>query len=190
MSHYFVGIPIRGQQRDRLEKWSQQIKSFFDYKVWVHPNDFHITLAFLGVWETSSIEELKGSLENLQSLPSFHIEVGELGTFGSTLAPRVLYANVKKNDTLEKLHHQVHEQIEFQKENRPYLPHITLAKKWKSEQKLDKPFSGKDYIKHAPYEKMKVDRICLFEIHPERAQKYECIKSIDLKGEEDFGPIN
>ena len=90
----------------------------------------HLTLFFLG--ETERIGAVKEALATVQAAPVDLALVGA-GTFppGHRQPPRVLWAGVELPPALTTLHQQVTTVltgIGFQAEERPFRPHITLAR--------------------------------------------------------------
>ncbi|WP_186578331.1 RNA 2',3'-cyclic phosphodiesterase [Aquibacillus kalidii] len=183
--HYFIAIPMNPTVNDWLKDAQQKIKqsNHITYKSWTHPDDLHITLKFFGAVSADKIEILMKELEKLSVPNSFKITIGKLGTFGKVNQPRVLWAGVEKTDVLQQLYNSIEtlgKAVGFPKENRPYRPHITIAKKWSGAQitevdydKLISSFSDERTIT--------INHFVLYQIHPQRSPKYEVIKKIDLK---------
>src|SRR5687767_2791659 len=62
---------------------------------WASPDQFHLTLRFLGNIPTTSLPELEGSLAAAASTVSpFHLYVAGCGCFPSFANPRVVWAGV------------------------------------------------------------------------------------------------
>lgn len=97
----------------------------------VAPRQMHITLHFLGELSTNQVESLTTSLSVFEVEP-FPLTVSGLGTFPTRKSPRVLWAGLKESSELLDLHHGLGEllkyTLEFEPEDRPYHPHITLAR--------------------------------------------------------------
>ncbi|SEA46859.1 2'-5' RNA ligase [Thalassobacillus cyri] len=181
--HYFIGVPISEEIRQVLGGWQKELKQVVQYKTWTHPEDFHITLKFLGAVDTKNINEVLQLLkEETASYPApFHVETSDLKFFGQKQKPRVLFMEVEKHTSLLNLKEIVETRLKragFQEEKRPYRPHITIAKKWKEEQK--------DTFTNEKLENLKetlilpVDRFHVFRIHPAKAPKYEIVETIEL----------
>jgi 2'-5' RNA ligase len=107
-----------------------------DYR-WVDPSLLHVTLAFLG----EQPEDRLAALEQLASEAAGVTEAGVLslgtaGHFGSSRAPRVLFVDLAGDLTkLTTLHANLTQQLKthgFPTEDRPYRPHITLARRRES----------------------------------------------------------
>lgn len=183
--HYFIGIPLQDETKQEISDWQMYLKKELEsnYQTWTHKKDFHITLKFLGEVDTNQITDLQKELKKLTELPSFRLSLGGIGTFGKPRKPRVLWAGVEDNHSLETLKNQVEESSQnagFLKDTQPYRPHITLAKKWKGE-KLSKEKLNQftEEINHKI--EMDITSFSLFQIRPSKLPKYEEILKIRLK---------
>ena len=183
-SHYFIGIPVHEDVKYRLEIWQKQLKKKADYKVWTFPDDFHITVKFLGDCADNTLEAFHKSLE-IQNWPSVFSEtIGPIGSFGSNIHPRVVHAKVSKSDRLAVIKQQVEEagmKAGLDREKRPYSPHITLAKKWVSGTPLeDVSFPS---VFREVYQQ-EISHLILYRIHPARTPKYEVVAEFPLHNKE------
>ncbi|SFM09469.1 2'-5' RNA ligase [Gracilibacillus orientalis] len=177
--HYFIAVEIDTETKKWLYQLQQTLKNDFYYKNWVDKNDFHITLHFFGAIERSTLNHVANQLEQLDP-KAFTAEIGGLSTFGSANKPRVLWIGVENKPALVQLHHEI-QQIVGQYvpiDKRAFTPHITLAKKWASEQQLqhntilNQP-TGEKYLH--------VNKVVIYEIHPEKKQKYQIWRQFELK---------
>ncbi|WP_077621265.1 RNA 2',3'-cyclic phosphodiesterase [Sediminibacillus massiliensis] len=179
--HYFIGIPIEKQYEHWLGEWQTELKEKdLKYKSWTHPADLHITLKFLGAVSDKDIKELKDNLAENFRYQSFQVNIGNIGFFGKQNNPRVIWAGVENNDLLNKLQENVENvciSLGFTKESRPYRPHITLAKKAKTDNRFDQNL----LLSFQERKEMTVSRFCIFRIHPSSSPKYEVVKEIILK---------
>lgn len=181
--HYFIAIPLQASFKDYFAKWQAELKNELSYKQWPHYMDLHITLKFLGSVDDSKLQRLKEGLKIIEHNQAFSIDVGGLGTFGNPKKPRVIWVDVNKTGPLALLQQKVESQAEnagFDKENRAYRPHITLAKNWArdfpsniSMEKIKERFSN--------VQRMAVEEVVLYQIHPERSVKYEVIENFGLR---------
>ncbi|WP_010096202.1 RNA 2',3'-cyclic phosphodiesterase [Ornithinibacillus scapharcae] len=190
--HYFIAIPIKEALRVQFANWQSQLKAGLSYKVWPHEQDLHITLKFLGAVEEEKLEKLLNSLR-LINQTGFSLNVGGLGTFGKQDSPRVLWAGVNRIESLDELFLKVEKaalSAGFPKENRPYRPHITLAKKWNGTPEQTEILKVmKDKFQSMKYS-MDIEEYVLYQIFPTKTPKYERVETFRLKRGESFGPIN
>ncbi|WP_037985763.1 RNA 2',3'-cyclic phosphodiesterase [Thalassobacillus devorans] len=182
-SHYFVGVPISEEIREVLMEWQKKLKQLIQYKTWTNPEDFHITLKFLGAVDSENITDVLRMLkEDAQKYPDpFHLKTSDLKFFGQKQKPRVLFMEVEDHPSLKSLKEMVDTRLkaaDFRKENRPYRPHITIAKKWKPEQTGAFPLEKLETLKETMT--LPVDRFHVFRIDPAKTPKYEIVETIKL----------
>ncbi|MDO5755199.1 MAG: RNA 2',3'-cyclic phosphodiesterase [Tissierellia bacterium] len=93
----------------------------------IKKEQIHLTLKFIG--EQKKVEEIRKVLRKIAFSP-MELEVENLGTFPGRKGS-LLYLKIKKSKELEQLYQRI-EQGLFQKgiprDQRKYLPHITLAR--------------------------------------------------------------
>ena len=97
---------------------------------WVPPEQLHLTLAFLGEVEEKTAGELSERLALIQE-PPFQLRFSEPGCFPNRHRPRVLWAGLEPHPGLMYLAAEVHEAVlacGIPQEERPFSPHITLAR--------------------------------------------------------------
>jgi 2'-5' RNA ligase len=101
---------------------------------WVEPSLLHITLAFLGEQPEQKVEHL----ETIGRTAAAHsrnatLRLGQAGHFGAQRAPRVLLVHLQGDlDALSTLQADLDARLRaagFALEDRPYRPHITLARR-------------------------------------------------------------
>ncbi|MCJ8009546.1 RNA 2',3'-cyclic phosphodiesterase [Lederbergia wuyishanensis] len=183
--HYFYALALPNEVKQYLKKLSEQTNDPFPFKKWVHQEDYHITLAFLGhAAEEKLSESVQLVKEKLNDIPSFKLELSNIGIFGSPRAPRILWAGVNHSETLHSLRANVYDscvQAGFQLETRPFKPHITLARKWNGEDS----FSYDDFQKYTEKNLDEFDfianEVVLYHTHPENTPKYEKVETFQLE---------
>lgn len=177
--HYFIAIPIPSS----LKKWiANQQQEFIrlnqlQYKHYVDPTDFHITLLFLGYLSEEKKRGLIQELNQLMELRSFELSIGGIGYFGLQERPRVCWLGVDANSALTSLQRKIATIIEnygIEFDTRPYRPHITIAKKWQ-DGKLNS--TKQKHIEAALSDKrcFVVDHFNLYKINSKQQPMYEII---------------
>lgn len=181
--HYFIGIPVPEDIANKLIEWQEILDPFVSYHQWVHKDDFHITLKFLGAVSSSQLEKVKNQLAHLPKIKKDLIQINGVNFFGKEEQPRVMYAEVINNEMLTKLHKEIEVrmvELGFQKEFRPYRPHITLAKKWvkgKLYTSIDVLDLKLDEYGFPNYE---VNEFHLYRVHPNQLPKYEIVHTFTI----------
>src|SRR5438552_6066078 len=97
----------------------------------VEGENVHLTLKFLGNVSTSRLAEVKSSLQQL-TFPSFTAEIKGAGAFPNLKRMNVIWVGVDEGWThVEQIYEQVEKLLSgigFRRENRPFSPHITIAR--------------------------------------------------------------
>jgi 2'-5' RNA ligase len=96
---------------------------------WVDPENYHITLRFIGDIEEPTADEIAHALSRV-ARPGFSLSLSRLGVFGSR-KPHALFAAVKPSPALKELqgeHERIMQRIGLEPERRKYTPHVTLAR--------------------------------------------------------------
>ncbi|TYP92565.1 2'-5' RNA ligase [Fodinibius salinus] len=122
----FIALPISESIKTQLA----ELKQPMDGVHWQSPDQMHLTLKFLGETKESPAQQLTDYLTNIEH-PVLSLTINKLGTFPQSKKPRVLWAGIKKNDSLTTLHEKIEQlctSLGFDPENRSFIPHITLAR--------------------------------------------------------------
>lgn len=96
---------------------------------WVEPDNYHITLRFIGDVEEPTADEIAGQLRRV-SRPAFELALEGLGAFGSR-KPHAIYAAVRPTPVLRELqseHERLMQRIGLEPERRKFTPHVTIAR--------------------------------------------------------------
>jgi 2'-5' RNA ligase len=107
-----------------------------DYR-WSDPALMHVTLAFLGQQPEERLNTLRsiGAAAAKVSRPGV-LKLGQPGSFGARKAPRVLWIGLDGDlpalQTLQSSLNAGLKQAGFEVEDRPFSPHITLARRRES----------------------------------------------------------
>ena len=126
----FIGIPLPAATADGVAGVANQLRSKAapDSFRWSAPESWHITLQFLGSTKPQQYDCIIARLRELHCRP-VPIELGSLGTFDRA---GVLYVEIRVAPELTALQHAVTAATApcgFTPEDRPYHPHITLARR-------------------------------------------------------------
>ena len=125
----FIGIGLPAPVADELAKSAcKLISGALAAKIrWTPPANMHITLSFLGQVHDARLDVIQQALATVRA-PRTRLELDGFGTFERA---GVLYANIAPSPALLALDEQVvatMHTIGFPREDRPYSPHITLAR--------------------------------------------------------------
>jgi len=123
----FIGIPLASEAVDALERLARSLRSADDILRWSSPETWHITLQFLG---EISIETYGCLVQHLGAIksPAVPILLHGAGLFDRA---GVFFAGVNVSPELRGLERLVAvatAQCGIAAEDRPYHPHVTLAR--------------------------------------------------------------
>ena len=121
----FVGIPLAAEVIEELSAMSMRLQSSEDGLRWSAPESWHITLQFLG--NTPEYECIVARLSELRS-PPVPVQLEGLGFFERA---GVFFAGVRLTPELDgaaAARDRCYRALWVCPGNRPYHPHITLAR--------------------------------------------------------------
>ena len=132
----FVALDLPPQAKESLNKTVGKLRNSLPAGVrWVRPEGIHLTLKFLGDVESAMVEPLLGAIAAVAARDEhkpFSLELSGLGVFPNTGEPRVLWAGVAGElDELGRLQQSMEDAIcglGYQRERRPFRPHLTLGR--------------------------------------------------------------
>lgn len=184
----FAAIPVPGPQGLALLEWlTESLGDNLPFHKQVHPDDLHITVFFLGDTDAERLPAVHRALTQAAAASSpFSLQISALGCFGLPHAPRVLWAGTGgAQDSLHMLHQHVcthMAQAGFTPEDRPYRPHITLARQFKP----GESWRRADLLQEPVPEKLNTQWVCdslsLFRTHMGHSPMYETIASYPFIG--------
>ncbi|HEY8576500.1 MAG TPA: RNA 2',3'-cyclic phosphodiesterase [Devosia sp.] len=97
---------------------------------WIDPDNYHITLRFIGDVDRQTANDVADSLDRLSNSMRFSVRLTHLGTFGGD-KPRALFAGVEPSEELTRLQaaqERVLQRTGLAPEGRKFVPHVTLAR--------------------------------------------------------------
>ncbi len=100
---------------------------------WAREENLHLTLKFFGDMTLTSVERLSQATQRAASaVAPFEMIIGTSGAFPPNGQPRVLWIGIEDPSGELAVLHEVLEdqcvQAGFARENRPYHPHLTIAR--------------------------------------------------------------
>jgi 2'-5' RNA ligase len=96
---------------------------------WVEPQDYHITLRFIGDIDEGLAREIRMTLENIEA-QGFVIKLKGVGAFGGS-DPHTIYAGVAESGEIRRLQAQIERHLQMlglPADGRKFTPHVTLAR--------------------------------------------------------------
>lgn len=96
---------------------------------WVEPENYHVTLRFIGDIDHHTADEVARALGRLDR-PGFDLSLEALDAFG-TKKPQMIVACVRNSPALKELQaaqERIVQRLGLEPERRRYRPHVTLAR--------------------------------------------------------------
>jgi 2'-5' RNA ligase len=130
----FIAIELSDEAKKGLAKLRKELeRDEHKFVKWVDPGGIHLTLKFLGNIPSERVTEITEAIRKaVQGISSFHLEISGLGAFPSLKQARVLWVGVggevDKLSTLQQNIDSALAAVGFAKEERPFVPHLTLAR--------------------------------------------------------------
>lgn len=126
----FAAVALTSTIRSKIETLSQThtLKAR-----WEHPNDYHITLRFIGDADDPTAARYADALRTVQAVP-FSLSLSRVGRFpdDETRLPKVLWVGVDPSPDLMALQRAVSDVLDAQGLPKDkfagYTPHITIAR--------------------------------------------------------------
>jgi len=130
----FIAIELPEEAREGLARLRKELeRDEHRFVKWVDPGGIHLTLKFLGNISSKRVTEITEAIEeSAQGISPFHLEISGLGAFPSLRQARVFWVGIGGEvDKLSRLQQGIDSTLAvlgFAKEERSFVPHLTLAR--------------------------------------------------------------
>jgi len=130
----FIAIELPEEAKKGLARLRKGLeRDEHKFVKWVDPGGIHLTLKFLGNIPSKRVAEITEAIEEAaQGVSPFHLEISGLGAFPSLRQARVFWVGIGGElDKLSRLQQNIDSALAalgFAKEERPFVPHLTLAR--------------------------------------------------------------
>jgi 2'-5' RNA ligase len=130
----FIAIELPDEAKEGLARLKKELeRDEHKFVKWVDPRGIHLTLKFLGNIPSKQVAEITEAIEGAaQGISPFHLEIGGLGAFPSLRQARVFWVGISGEvEKLSKLQQNIDyalAALRFAKEERSFVPHLTLAR--------------------------------------------------------------
>ncbi len=132
MPRLFIGIKIICPES--IIKLQEQLQNLLRRSTikWVEPDNFHLTMKFLGEVESYIIMPIIQVLEHLTpKFNQFILKSEGLGTFGKSDNPHIIWYGFKENSILSSLQATIEKSLNelgFEADDKKFSPHLTLGR--------------------------------------------------------------
>jgi 2'-5' RNA ligase len=130
----FIAIELPEEAKKGLARLRRELeKDEHRFVKWVDPGGIHLTLKFLGNIPAKRVTEITEAVAKAaQGISPFHLEISGLGAFPSLKQARIFWVGIGGEvDKLSRLQQNIDSALaalRFAKEERPFVPHLTLAR--------------------------------------------------------------
>jgi RNA 2',3'-cyclic 3'-phosphodiesterase len=130
----FVALELPWKLRERLSLMAGGVPG----ARWVSPENYHLTLRFIGETQAHAAEDIDLALAGLRAR-GFTLTLAGVGTFAKGGRVNSLWAGVERSPELDHLQNKIEtalQRVGLEPERRRFTPHVTLAR-------LDNPVEAK-----------------------------------------------
>ncbi len=183
----FVAIGFSEKFRQSVDVWTKKIRKTADHKEihlkWTPPDNYHVTLAFLGDTLISDIPKIQEQIHEVaQKHTPFHLKIRGISGFPTVSQARVLYLGVQRSQAILDLQSAMEQALlPPEKVDHEYSPHLTIAR-------LRNPKSCRDLLspfEHIDLGKQEVTSVALYQsILSNGFPVYEKIFEVNLRAED------
>jgi 2'-5' RNA ligase len=127
----FVALEIPRAVRDNLATLIRDLRTADPKARWVRAENIHVTLKFIGEVPPEKVEDIRGALSSVHSERAVELHFRGLGFFPNAKRPSVLWVGIDASPNLPSLADDIESSLEklgFPREQRPYVPHLTIAR--------------------------------------------------------------
>lgn len=129
----FVAVLLDEGIRNRISDVQQRAMGLAPGVKWVPPENFHVTLKFLGDVRRDEISHVQAAIDEVTAkLPAFDLNIRGMGVFPTPRRPRVIWVGVEEGrEQLVELAKAVENRLVkagFDKEEKPFKSHITIGR--------------------------------------------------------------
>lgn len=178
-THYFLALPIEDEQFERIQ---QEILPFYSYRRTYRPEEFHITLQFLGALDDDEVEVVKEITRDVTEVTApFRLTFQQIDHFGRPDRPRVLTVIPDASDDLSTLTRTLRQKLSDQiksLDRKPFVPHVTLAKKWDTGTRMA-------YVAPTFDIEEQIDSVILYQVNPNQVPAYKAVEVFQLQRTEE-----
>lgn len=181
-SRIFFAVQLPEPVQRCLHRWIEARKPELPFARWPHRQDYHITLKFIGEIPAQAAAKLQTGPLIRKAASPFDLQLDRLGTFGKPASPSVLWCGLRGDiPALHRLQAAVEDacvKLGYPAEERPYRPHITVARQYRGEGIWRVPPGASPG--EACSEPFRVDRFFLYRTNSGVSPRYEPIAEFPL----------
>ncbi|WP_285765877.1 RNA 2',3'-cyclic phosphodiesterase [Peribacillus sp. SI8-4] len=182
-THFFFALVLPDDIKAHLHAVTERLNSRFPFKKWLHPADYHITMAFLGSADEALKKDALRRVESaLANESSFELALDAIDVFGKHESPRILWSGVKRQHRLFSLQEKIYTSCAdagFQLDKKPFKPHITLARKFTGEDSFS--LESVRQVADLNDKQFEAVQVALYQTHIGESPSYEKVFTMNLQ---------
>ena len=127
----FIALEIPAAVRENLAAVQNKLPITEAGIRWVRPENFHVTLKFIGEISREKLEVIADELKSVRADGPVELRIRGLGYAWKAKGAGVFWATIEASDSLKTLAGQIDRCLEplgVTAEDRAFLPHLTLAR--------------------------------------------------------------
>lgn len=129
----FISVDIEKEEIvSQLSDFTRKIETTDADTNIVSPENFHITVKFLGEVRQERISEIVEVVKRYtEEVSPFTITLAKMGAFPSSQRPKVIWIGGEDDELLDEIATKISNELErrgFRKDKHPYHTHVTLAR--------------------------------------------------------------
>jgi 2'-5' RNA ligase len=127
----FVALDIPEAVRENLAGMRRDFPSIGSQLRWVPPQNFHVTLKFIGSVPDQKLQPIIEALRRIPPVDRVQLRIRGVGWLVNAKTAVMLFATVEDSKPLTALATVIDQQLEylgFTPENRTFMPHLTLVR--------------------------------------------------------------
>jgi 2'-5' RNA ligase len=163
----FIGVSIQSEKAVQAElQWRSNRNLNINRINWTIPENWHMTLFFLGDTPVSKIGLLEQLIdESFQGISAFQTELIGVGLFPDSRHPKVMWIGLENVELLLPSRSNLGnllQQNEINFDNKPLKPHVTIARV-KEQTHQESILSWFQEYREMSFGPIRIDRIVLYE---------------------------
>ncbi len=131
----FVAIPVPDAVRDEMLRVQRELQPLVPRGVvrWAKPEQFHLTLRFLGDVSSDRVSDLQEAVRTVCSgAPTLHLRAAGVGFFPNARSPRVVWVGINNDENrlveLQKKIDSAVRQFTAEQGSERFAGHVTLGR--------------------------------------------------------------
>ena len=128
--HYFIALDFEKSAREWFHGYAKSLEKHADKARIVNEHHIHLTLSFLGKLNEKQVETAKAIVNSMED-NSFVLTFNRISRFRPSSSGDIVWVGPEDHSQLSKLHTELEKKLkksDFDLDERPFTPHVTLAR--------------------------------------------------------------